>query len=162
MRFWSFWWQLEQYCCCYSVWTIEGFLIKLDAEHVFAFCLNFPCSGLHPTAFCEILKQVVSIYSKSTFTFQGTWNFPGINLISWIWMKMIISSQQLILNMRHGKHSKKLCQTILKVMVIICCLWLAATLSSGDILGLFSDKDKMAPHAMVACWQTHFSLYTEC
>lgn len=46
---------------------------------------------------------------------------------------------------------KKLCQTILKVMVIICRLWLAATLSSGDVLGLFSDKDKMALHAMAAC-----------
>lgn len=64
---------------------------------------------------------------------------------------MIISWQQLILNTQHDKHYKKLCQTVLKVMVIICCLWLAATLSSGEVVGLFSDEDKMASHAMVAC-----------
>lgn len=40
---------------------------------------------------------------------------------------------------------------LLKVMVIICCLWLAAMLSSGEVVGLFSDEDKMASHAMVAC-----------
>lgn len=45
------------------------------------------------------LKQVLVVHNKSSFTFQWTWSFHGINLISLIWMKMIISWQQLILNM---------------------------------------------------------------
>lgn len=43
-------------------------------------------------------------------------------------MRMLISWLQLILNIQHGKHHGKLCWSGFRALVLICGLWIAATL----------------------------------